>query len=67
MRSFEELLERTGKGFPLPEAVLSLDAEEQMIDADDLREALRARLRVLRETVDAALAGKWSPKLIADD
>jgi L-serine dehydratase len=67
MRSFEELLERTRKGFPLPEAVLSLDAEEQMIDADDLREALRARLRVLRETVDAALAGKWSPKLIADD
>ena len=46
MRSFEELLERTNKGFPLPEAILSLDAEEQMIDADDLRESLRDRLRV---------------------
>ena len=67
MRSFEELLERTNKGFPLPEAVLSLDAEEQMIDADDLREAMRARLRVMSETVEAALAGHWQPKLIADD
>ena len=67
MRSFEELLERTRKGFPLPEAILSLDAEAQMCDADDLREALRTRLHVLRETVDAALAGHWQPKLIADD
>jgi len=67
MRSFEELLERTRKGFPLSEAVLALDAEEQMIDADDLRESLRARLRVMRETVEAALAGHWQPKLIADD
>lgn len=67
MRSLEELVVRAGERGSLPEAVLAMDAEEQMIDAAALRSRLRARLEVLRETVAAALAGRWQPKLIGDD
>jgi len=67
MRSLEELIVRAGERGSLPEAILAMDAEEQMIDAELLRSRLRARLDVLRETVGAALAGHWQPKLIDDD
>lgn len=67
MRSLEELIARAGECGSLPEAILAMDAGEQMIDAAVLRPRLRARLEVLRETVSAALAGHWQPKLIGDD
>ncbi|EFB89333.1 hypothetical protein HMPREF7215_2688, partial [Pyramidobacter piscolens W5455] len=67
MRALEELIAHAGERGSLPEAILAMDAEEQMIDAALLRSRLRARLKVLRETVDAALAGHWQPKLIGDD
>ena len=67
MRALEELIVRAGERGSLPEAILAMDAEEQVIDAVLLRSRLRARLKVLRETVGAALAGHWQPKLIGDD
>lgn len=67
MRSFEELLDKASKGLTLPEAALRLDAEEELVDVEAQREAMRDRLAVLRETVNAALKGEWHPKLISDD
>lgn len=67
MRSFEELLALTRDGFSLPQAELKCEAEEQMTSVESVRERLRARLGVLRQTVEGALSGEWKPKLIADD
>lgn len=67
MRSFEEILTVAAAGKPLPDAILSFDAEEQMTDAGAVKSALRERLGVLRRTVEGALEGDWRPKLIADD
>lgn len=67
MRSMEELTAKAGAGCPLPEVILRLDAQEQMVDVEKLRRAMRDRLVTLRETVEAALKGHWTPKIIKDD
>ncbi|MGN0838583.1 MAG: L-serine ammonia-lyase, iron-sulfur-dependent, subunit alpha [Pyramidobacter sp.] len=67
MRSLDELIAKTASGTVLPEVIIQTDAQEQMTDAEVLRKQMKKRLEILRETVDAALAGHWNTKLIQDD
>lgn len=67
MRSFAELIAITMQGHSLPDAILAADSAELVVPVDKIRNGLRSRLEVMRDSVQAALAGTWHPQIALDD
>lgn len=67
MRSFADLLSKTRSGLSLPDVMLQVSASEDMTTPEVLKAGLSKRLKIMRETAEDALAGKWHPQLVSDD
>lgn len=68
MHSLTELIEQAAlqnKG--LDEVILARDCFDDSLDPEILKEGMRRRLDVLKETAADALAGDWHPKVAAND